>query len=148
MENDVRAQARAGGSTRASNNSLPTLASRSRWSSVQSGPSVNLPMSAAIALGSGDNKDFLLALAVYNANYINIRPMDYLQLPDNAARQVIDSTTVFRRVRPGPAQAYAYAAVACIGSACLKGYQYLVQDPPDGPQQRIGPHSPATGSAF
>ena len=68
--------------------------------------------------------------------------MNYIALSDNAARQVIDSTTVFdefvrvkRQVRP-------YA-----GGMYWKrqgDYEYLVKTSPDNRQRRIGPRSPET----
>lgn len=66
--------------------------------------------------------------------------MDYLPLSDNAARQLIDATTVydeFVRVRTLARQ---YA-----GGMYWKrqgSYEYLVKTLPDNRQQRIGPRSP------
>ena len=68
--------------------------------------------------------------------------MDYLPLPDNAARQAIDSTTVFNEFVRVRAQALPYA-----GGMYWKrqeGYQYLVKTSPDNRQQRIGARSPET----
>ncbi len=72
--------------------------------------------------------------------------MDYLPLSDNAARQVIDSTTVFDEFARVQAQARQYA-----GGMYWKrqqGYQYLVKTTPDNRQHRIGPHSPETERIF
>ena len=68
--------------------------------------------------------------------------MDYISLPDNAARQAIDSTTVFNEFVRVRAQALPYA-----GGMYWKrqeGYQYLVKTLPDNRQQRIGTRSPET----
>ena len=72
--------------------------------------------------------------------------MDYLPLSDNAARQVIDSTTVFGEFVRVQAQARQYA-----GGMYWKrqqGYQYLVKTQPDNRQQRIGPRTPETERIF
>jgi len=72
--------------------------------------------------------------------------MDYLPLSDNAARQVIDSTTVFDEFARVQAQARLYA-----GGMYWKrqqGYQYLVKTTPDNRQHRIGPRSPETERIF
>lgn len=72
--------------------------------------------------------------------------MDYLPLSDNAARQVIDSTTVFDEFARVQAQARQYA-----GGMYWKrqqGYQYLVKTTPDNRQHRIGPRSPETERIF
>lgn len=68
--------------------------------------------------------------------------MDYLPLPDNAARQLIDSTTVFDEYVRVRAQARQTA-----GGMYWKrqgGYQYLVKTTPDNRQQRIGPRTAET----
>ncbi len=68
--------------------------------------------------------------------------MDYLPLPDNAARQLIDSTTVFDEFQRVQAQARQFA-----GGMYWKrqgDYEYLVRTQPDGRQGRIGPRSPET----
>lgn len=72
--------------------------------------------------------------------------MDYLPLPDNAARQLIDSTTVFDEYRRVRAQAKSYAG----GMYWKKqgGYEYLVRTAPDNRQQRIGPRSAETEKTF
>ncbi|MBI3522957.1 MAG: hypothetical protein HY066_00300 [Betaproteobacteria bacterium] len=72
--------------------------------------------------------------------------MDYLPLPDNTARQVIDSATVFDEFVRVQAQARQYA-----GGMYWKrqqGYQYLVKTRPDNLQQRIGPRTPETERVF
>lgn len=68
--------------------------------------------------------------------------MDFLPLPDNAARQVIDSTTVFTEYRRVKAGARAYA-----GGMYWKrqgDYEYLVKTQPDNRQTRIGARSAQT----
>lgn len=72
--------------------------------------------------------------------------MDYLPLPDNAARQVIDSTTVFDEFVRVQAQARQYAGGMYWKRQ--KGYQYLVKTQPDNRQQRIGPRTPSTEHIF
>lgn len=72
--------------------------------------------------------------------------MDYLPLPDNAARQVIDSTTVFDESVRVQAQARPYAGGMYWKRQ--KGYQYLVKTQPDNRQHRIGPRSPETERIF
>ena len=65
--------------------------------------------------------------------------MDFLPLPDNAARQIIDSSTVFDEFIRVKAQARPYA-----GGMYWKrqsGYEYLVKTYPDNRQQRIGPRT-------
>lgn len=72
--------------------------------------------------------------------------MDYFPLSDNAARQVIDSTTVFDEFVRVQAQARQYT-----GGMYWKrqqGYQYLVKTAPDNRQQRIGPRTPETERIF
>jgi hypothetical protein len=72
--------------------------------------------------------------------------MDYLPLPDNAARQLIDSTTVFGEFRRVQARARQFA-----GGMYWKrqgDYEYLVRTQPDGRQARIGPRSPDTERTF
>lgn len=62
--------------------------------------------------------------------------MEYLPLLDNAARQLIDSTTIFDEFRRVLAQARQYA-----GGMYWKrqgDYEYLVKTQPDGRQRRIG----------
>ncbi|TFZ03406.1 GSU2403 family nucleotidyltransferase fold protein [Ramlibacter rhizophilus] len=72
--------------------------------------------------------------------------MDYLPLPDNAARQLIDSTAVFDEFRRVKAEAGKYA-----GGMYWKrqgDYEYLVKTSPDNRQQRIGPRSPETERSY
>lgn len=72
--------------------------------------------------------------------------MDYLPLPDNAARQVIDSTTVFDEFVRVQAQARPYAGGMYWKRQ--KDYQYLIKTQPDNRQQRIGPRTPETERIF
>ncbi len=68
--------------------------------------------------------------------------MDYLPLSDNAARQLIDSTTVFDEFMRVQSQARAYT-----GGMYWKRqghYEYLVKTQPDNSQSRVGPRSPET----
>lgn len=72
--------------------------------------------------------------------------MDYLPLPDNAARQLIDSTTVFDEFMRVRAQARTYA-----GGMYWKrqgDYEYLVKTQPDNRQSRVGPRSPETEAIY
>ena len=68
--------------------------------------------------------------------------MDYIPLSDNAARQVIDSTTIFDELRRTTALARRYAG----GMYWKKQppYEYLVKTLPDNRQHRIGPRSEET----
>lgn len=66
--------------------------------------------------------------------------MNYIPLSDNAARQLIDSATVFDEFRRVRALARQYA-----GGMYWKrqgNYEYLVKTRPDNRQQRIGPRTP------
>jgi len=68
--------------------------------------------------------------------------MDFLPLPDGAARQLIDSTTVFDEYRRVREQARPYA-----GGMYWKrqgDYEYLVKTHPDNRQHRVGPRSTET----
>lgn len=68
--------------------------------------------------------------------------MDYLPLPDNAARQVIDSMTVFDEHRRVQAESRKY-----VGGMYWKRqgeHEYLVKTALDNRQQRLGPRSPET----
>ncbi len=68
--------------------------------------------------------------------------MDYIPLPDNAARQVIDSMTVFGEHRRVQAEALRHT-----GGMYWKRqgeYEYLVKTAPDNRQQRLGTRSPET----
>lgn len=73
--------------------------------------------------------------------------MNYVPLPDNAARQVIDSTTIFVEFRRVKTQARAYA-----GSMYWKregGYEYLVKTRPNRrTQERLGARSDKTEQIF
>ena len=72
--------------------------------------------------------------------------MDYLPLSDNAARQVIDSMTIFDEFARVQAQARQYAGG--IYWKRQQSYQYLVKTTPDNRQHRIGPRSPETERIF
>ena len=68
--------------------------------------------------------------------------MDFIPLSDNAARQVIDSTTIFDEFVRVKARARPYA-----GGMYWKRqgeYEYLVKTLPDNRQRRVGPRSPET----
>lgn len=68
--------------------------------------------------------------------------MDFIPLSDNAARQVIDSTTIFDEFVQVKARARPYA-----GGMYWKRqgeYEYLVKTLPDNRQRRVGPRSPET----
>jgi hypothetical protein len=72
--------------------------------------------------------------------------MDYLPISDNAARQIIDSSTVFDEHRRVAALARRY-----IGGMYWKRqgeYEYLVKTTPDNRQQRLGPRSPQTEATY
>jgi len=72
--------------------------------------------------------------------------MDFIPLSDNAARQVIDSTTVFDEFCRVRDQARSYA-----GGMYWKRqgeYEYLVKTQPDNRQQRIGPRSEQTERTY
>lgn len=72
--------------------------------------------------------------------------MDYLPVPDNAARQLIDSTTIFDEFTRVQGQARQYA-----GGMYWKrqgDYEYLVKTQPDGRQQRVGARSAETGKTY
>jgi hypothetical protein len=66
--------------------------------------------------------------------------MNYIALSDNAARQVIDSTTIFNEFVRVKAQAQPYAGG--MYWKCQGDYEYLVKTSPDNRQRRIGPRSP------
>jgi hypothetical protein len=72
--------------------------------------------------------------------------MDYLPLTDNAARQLIDSTTVFDEHRRVRAQAKPYAG----GMYWKKqdDYEYLVRTTAGKRQRRIGPRSAVTEKTY
>ena len=66
--------------------------------------------------------------------------MDYIPLSDNAARQVIDSTTLFEEYHRVRAEARKYE-----GGMYWKrqgDYEYLTRTTPDNRQKRIAPRSP------
>ena len=72
--------------------------------------------------------------------------MNYIALSDNAARQVIDSTTVFDEFVRVKSQMRPYA-----GGMYWKrqgDYEYLVKTSPDNRQRRIGPRSPESFVEF
>lgn len=72
--------------------------------------------------------------------------MDYIPLSDNAARQVIDSTTIFDEFVRVKAQARPYT-----GGMYWKHqgeYEYLVKTSPDNRQRRVGPRSPETEKIY
>ncbi|MEI8326851.1 MAG: GSU2403 family nucleotidyltransferase fold protein [Betaproteobacteria bacterium] len=72
--------------------------------------------------------------------------MDYIALSDNAARQVIDSTTIFDEFVRVRKQARPY-----VGGMYWKrqgDYEYLVKTSPDNRQSRVGPRSPATEKIY
>ena len=71
--------------------------------------------------------------------------MDFLPLPDGAARQLIDSTTVFDEYQRVLERSRAYT-----GGMYWKrqgDYEYLVRTQPDGRQRRIGARSAETEAA-
>jgi len=72
--------------------------------------------------------------------------MDYLPLPDNAARQFIDSSTVFLEYRRAQAVARQYRG----GMYWKKqdNYSYLVKTMPDNRQKRVGPRNPETEAIY
>src|SRR3989344_2215086 len=68
--------------------------------------------------------------------------MDYLPLPDSAARQFIDSITIFEEYQRTRKQASQYA-----GGMYWKAqgpYEYLVKTQRDNSQERIGPRNEQT----
>jgi len=72
--------------------------------------------------------------------------MDYIPLSDNAARQVVDSTTLFNEFHRVEAQALQYA-----GGMYWKRqgeYEYLVKTQPDNRQRRVGARSAETEKVF
>jgi hypothetical protein len=72
--------------------------------------------------------------------------MDYLPLPDNATRQLLDSLTVFNEFTRVLAQARRLS-----GGMYWKrhgAYEYLVRTQPDNRQHRVGPRSPETEKTF
>ena len=72
--------------------------------------------------------------------------MNYIPLSDNAARQVIDSMTIFNEFVRVKNQARPYA-----GGMYWKrqgDYEYLVKTRPDNHQRRVGPRSPDTEKIY
>ncbi len=72
--------------------------------------------------------------------------MNYIALSDNAARQVIDSTTIFHEFVRVRNQARAY-----VGGMYWKrqgDYEYLVKTTPDNRQRRIGSRSSETERTY
>ncbi len=72
--------------------------------------------------------------------------MDYIPLSDNAARQAIDSSTIFDEFTRVQAQTRPYA-----GGMYWKrqaGYEYLVKTSPDNRQKRLGPRSPESEAIY
>jgi hypothetical protein len=72
--------------------------------------------------------------------------VDYLPLSDNAARQIIDSTTVYGEYCHARTEARKYA-----GGMYWKRqgmYEYLVKTAPDNRQQRIGPRNADTEGTY
>ncbi len=72
--------------------------------------------------------------------------MDYLPLTDNAARQVIDASTIFAEWRRAEKEARGYE-----GGMYWKRqgeYEYLVKTSPNNRQSRIGPRSAQTEAVF
>jgi hypothetical protein len=72
--------------------------------------------------------------------------MDFTPIPDNAARQLIDSITVFNEYRRVEATSRPFA-----GGMYWKRqgeYEYLVRTRVDGRQYRIGPRSPETQKTY
>ncbi|MRD49651.1 GSU2403 family nucleotidyltransferase fold protein [Caenimonas koreensis] len=72
--------------------------------------------------------------------------MDFFPIPDNAARQLIDSTTVFNEHRRVDAQARSF-----VGGMYWKrqgDYEYLIRTRTDNRQHRIGPRSPETEKTY
>lgn len=72
--------------------------------------------------------------------------MDYIELSDNAARQAIDSSTVFGEFTRVRTQAQPYT-----GGMYWKrqgSYEYLVKTQPDNRQSRVGPRSDDTEKIY
>lgn len=72
--------------------------------------------------------------------------MDFYSLPENAARQSIDSSTVFYELRRALAEAKAYRDGMYWK---LQGvYEYLVKTAPDNRQSRLGPRTAETEAIY
>ncbi|MEI7548445.1 MAG: GSU2403 family nucleotidyltransferase fold protein, partial [Actinomycetota bacterium] len=72
--------------------------------------------------------------------------MDYIHLSDNAARQLIDASSIFEEWRRVAAQ-----AKPLTGGMYWKrrgDYEYLVRTQPSGAQSRIGARGPETQAAY
>lgn len=72
--------------------------------------------------------------------------MDYFEISDNAARQIIDSSTIFEEFRKVERRARSYA-----GGMYWKRqgeYEYLVKTGRDNRQMRMGPRSPETEDTY
>jgi len=72
--------------------------------------------------------------------------VNYLPLPDNAARQIIDSMTIFAEHRRVQAEAKKF-----VGGMYWKrqgGYEYLVKTAADNRQWRLGPRTPETERTY
>jgi hypothetical protein len=72
--------------------------------------------------------------------------MDYIPLSDNAARQVVNSTTLFEEYHRVRAEARSYE-----GGMYWKRqgpYEYLTKTTPDNRQRRIAPRSPETEQIY
>jgi hypothetical protein len=72
--------------------------------------------------------------------------MDYLSLPDNAARQLIDSITVFDEYRR--VEALARRVAGGMYWKRQEGHEYLVKTSPDNRQQRLGARSAETERTY
>ena len=68
--------------------------------------------------------------------------MNWIAIPDNAARQWIDSSTIYQEFEKTKVKAKSYSG----GKYWKKqgDYEYLVKTSPDNRQQRVGPRSPET----
>ena len=72
--------------------------------------------------------------------------MNYLPLPDNAARQIIDSMTIFAEHRRVQAEAKKF-----VGGMYWKRqgeYEYLVKTAADNRQRRLGPRTAETERTY
>jgi hypothetical protein len=77
---------------------------------------------------------------------VRTRPMDFYPLTENAARQAIDSSTVFYELRRALPEARTYR-----GGMYWKSqgaYEYLVKTAPDNRQSRLGPRTAETESIY
>ncbi|PUE11061.1 hypothetical protein B9Z51_01660 [Limnohabitans sp. T6-5] len=72
--------------------------------------------------------------------------MDWIHIPDNAARQWIDSSTIFQEFQATKLKAKRY-----VGGMYWKkqgGYEYLVKTYRDNRQQRVGARSTETERTY